>query len=332
MRGWRGRAGRFGTYARGRPGKRRRGSRRRRSRRAHDGSEGTRDHPTAHAGATARLPKERDELPRHPHRVVVGHQEPGRRQGAQLGVGQEVERLVGADHGVGGVLVGPQQQDRAGRCGDRRRSAGAGGRRASGGRTWPRRGRGCRCRRRRRRRGGRDRGRPDCPAPTAARRPKAGTRACAAAQRAIEAGQRGGAAGDAPGGALAGELVAPVQPVGGQREPRGLEPPRSRRPAARSRLRCRARRAAVACPPPRGRSRRSTSANQSGVYGWRGRSSESPCSGKVGQHDAKARGQPTRRPAPTPDVKARVNAAEQVLDLCPSRGTLCGRRRGGDRA
>ena len=37
--------------------------------------------------STRRLPEERDQLARHPDRVVVGHQEPGRRQGSQLGVG-----------------------------------------------------------------------------------------------------------------------------------------------------------------------------------------------------------------------------------------------------
>ena len=59
------------------------------------------------------LPAERHELPRHPDGIVIRHQEAGAREDAQLGVGQQVERLLGARQRVHAVLVGPQQQHRA---------------------------------------------------------------------------------------------------------------------------------------------------------------------------------------------------------------------------
>src|SRR5204863_6991551 len=42
--------------------------------------------------------------------VVVGHQEPGPVEHAQLGVGQQVERLLGDLQRVRDVVIGPQQQ------------------------------------------------------------------------------------------------------------------------------------------------------------------------------------------------------------------------------
>src|SRR5918999_4799905 len=44
--------------------------------------------------------------------VVVGHQEAGPLQHAQLGVGQQVERFLGQRQRVHDVLVRPQQQRR----------------------------------------------------------------------------------------------------------------------------------------------------------------------------------------------------------------------------
>jgi hypothetical protein len=40
--------------------------------------------PPAPPGLTAASPEERDELPCHPHRIVVGHQEPGAAEGSKL--------------------------------------------------------------------------------------------------------------------------------------------------------------------------------------------------------------------------------------------------------
>src|SRR3954463_12004819 len=54
---------------------------------------------------------EREDLAGDADRVVVGDQEAGAGQDAQLGVGQEVERLLGDGQRVRGVGVGPQKQD-----------------------------------------------------------------------------------------------------------------------------------------------------------------------------------------------------------------------------
>src|SRR5688572_8141613 len=51
-------------------------------------------------------------LPGEPNRVVVGEQEAGSLEHAQLRVGQQVERLLGDRERVHRVLVGPQQQRR----------------------------------------------------------------------------------------------------------------------------------------------------------------------------------------------------------------------------
>src|SRR4051794_39628904 len=71
---------------------------------------GSRDplRPASRRGSGA----ERGELPGQPDRVVVGHQEAGSRKHAQLGVRQQVERLLGDGHRMRPVLVGPQQQHR----------------------------------------------------------------------------------------------------------------------------------------------------------------------------------------------------------------------------
>src|SRR5581483_4667557 len=55
---------------------------------------------------------ERRQLARQAHRVVVGHQEPGARQDAELPAREQLERLFGRGQRVHAVAVGPQQQHR----------------------------------------------------------------------------------------------------------------------------------------------------------------------------------------------------------------------------
>ena len=74
------------------------------------------------------------ELPGDPDGVVVGDQVAGAGQDAQLGVGQQVERLLGDRERVVAVLVGPQQQHRQRRAAGRRRAA-RGARRAAASRA-----------------------------------------------------------------------------------------------------------------------------------------------------------------------------------------------------
>src|SRR3954467_12993449 len=59
------------------------------------------------------LQAERRDLARQPDGVVVGHQVAGPGQDPQLGVGKQVQCLLGDGDGMGAVLVGPQQQRRA---------------------------------------------------------------------------------------------------------------------------------------------------------------------------------------------------------------------------
>ncbi len=57
----------------------------------------------AEAGAPDGSPAERDELPRDAHRIVVGQQVARVGEDAELGVGQQVERLAGGVERVEGV-------------------------------------------------------------------------------------------------------------------------------------------------------------------------------------------------------------------------------------
>ena len=75
--------------------------------------------------------------------------------------------------------------------------------------------------------------------------------------------------------------------VGMMHEPLGAQRPGRRRRAGASGRRRRARRRAAAGPAVSTQNAAMTSANQSSVYGWRGRSSESPCSGRSGRTSRK---------------------------------------------
>ena len=176
----------------------------------------------SHATRSARSAAERDQLPRHGDRVVVGDQEPGVAAASAAAPAAAGRAPPGrAWTGWAGSLVGPQQQDRHASSPGRRRAAGAGPRSASGGRTSPRSARGCRCRPRRRRRGARGHGPPGLRW-TDSRSPSDGPEdeARPVGEHPVQAGQHRHPAGGPPGGAFGRELVAPVQPVGHQDQAR----------------------------------------------------------------------------------------------------------------
>ena len=296
------------------------------------------------AGAAARRARElparaasgaeRRELARQADRVVVGHQEAGARQHAQLRVGQQVERLLG-------------DRERVQR-GPRRPTAAASGRRSAGrrraGRTARRSASGATARAQRARavgvaadvqrtRGARGRARPGCRA-RSARSPACGRNASRAAceTRAVEP-RHGAARGAAPSTTRSSRwrVGRRCSALGISTSRPGVELARRRRRAAGSARRPRGRRRAAAARTTSRQKPAITSAIHSGVYGWRGRSSESPCSGRSGSTSRKRSDELLDQRLPLAVGEQPASAAARAAGRCPPRGRRCARRRGGGR-
>ena len=147
--------------------------------------------------------------------------------------------------------------------------------------------------RRRRTRGGRGRARPGCRAPSASS-PRSGRKRARAGVGGEPVDARA-----APPRVRRGAPATRLRALGGARCRRlGISTSLRRASGARSST-ARSRSSAPSpCPPTSGRgppvstqNAAITSASQSGVYGWRGRSSESPCSGRSGSTRRKRCGQ-----------------------------------------
>ena len=177
--------------------------------------------------------------------------------------------------------------------------------------------------------GARGRARPDCPWPTSAGPFRAGRE-----PRGVRARRgRGRARRRARHGAL--PSLAPRRPAvqrrGHQHEPAGRE---RRLSTARS-----SRSAPASWPPTSGRgpqvSRTNppiTSASHSGEYGWRGRSSESPCSGRSGSTSRKRSLSSLDDRLELAVRQAAPSAAARAAARCPPRGRRRAHRRDGGRA
>ena len=228
-------------------------------------------------------------------RVVVGDQIAGAGQRPQLSVGQQVKRLARGRRSGGRDRPRPTAAAPAAGSSGRRPAAGV-----------------CGSTGQRRTNFAHERARLPLP-PTSANAWRTRSRAAglccdrdplaerraehelgAARERAVQAGHRGQPAGGPPDRAPCRELVAPVQPVGHQHQPRRLQPSAADGQQRQLGAEAVAGDDRSAVRPPRGRSRRSRRPASPASTEWRGRSSESPCSGRSGSDDAEARRQRAR--------------------------------------